>query len=231
MGLTPGHQHRCSSGLRKRMLAVAVGVAAIATVAAGCSSTNTSSSSSSGTAVTGGTAVWAEPPAATPNYIFPFESSAYISVINSDNFAELMYRPLYWFGQNGQPVLNNSLSLANAPTFNGTKVTITLKPYKWSNGTQVTAQDVVFWLNMMLAVPQDWGAYSGFPANVKDITAVSPTELTMTMDKAYSPTWFLYNDLSQITPMPAAWDRTASGASSCDTTVSACAAVYSYLNA
>jgi peptide/nickel transport system substrate-binding protein len=212
------------------MLAVAVGVAAIATVAAGCSSSNTSSSSSSGTVVTGGTAVWAEPPAATPNYIFPFESSAYISVINSDNFAELMYRPLYWFGQNGQPVLNNSLSLANAPTFNGTKVTITLKHYLWSNGTQVTAQDVVFWLNMMLAVPQDWGAYSGFPANVKDITAVSPTELTMTMDKAYSPTWFLYNDLSQITPMPAAWDRTASGASSCDTTVSDCAAVYSYLN-
>jgi peptide/nickel transport system substrate-binding protein len=212
------------------MLAVAVGVAAIATVAAGCSSSNTSSPSSSGTVVTGGTAVWAEPPAATPNYIFPFESSAYISVINSDNFAELMYRPLYWFGQSGQPVLNNSLSLANAPTFNGTKVTITLKHYLWSNGTQVTAQDVVFWLNMMLAVPQDWGAYSGFPANVKDITAVSPTELTMTMDKAYSPTWFLYNDLSQITPMPAAWDRTASGASNCDTTVSDCAAVYSYLN-
>ena len=50
------------------------------------------------------------------------------------------------------------------------------------------------------------------------------------MDKAYSPTWFLYNQLSQITPMPAAWDRTASGPSHCDTTVSDCAAVYDYLN-
>jgi peptide/nickel transport system substrate-binding protein len=50
------------------------------------------------------------------------------------------------------------------------------------------------------------------------------------MDKAYNPTWFLYNDLSQVSPMPAAWDRTASGPSSCDTTVSDCAAVYSYLN-
>ncbi len=208
-----------------------VGAVALALTAAACSSSSSStSSSSSGTAVTGGTAVWALPPSTTPNYIFPFESSAYISVVNSDNFAQLMYRPLYWFGQNGQPVLNNSLSLANMPTFNGTKVTITLKHYLWSNGTQVTAQDVVFWLNMMLAVPQDWGAYSGFPANVKDITAVSPTELTMVMDKAYSPTWFLYNDLSQITPMPAAWDRTASGTSSCATTVSDCAAVYNYLN-
>jgi peptide/nickel transport system substrate-binding protein len=109
-------------------------------------------------------------------------------------------------------------------------VTITLKHYAWSNGTQVTAQDVMFWLNMETALPTDYAAYTGFPANVKDITVVSPTELTMVMDKSYNPTWFLYNDLSQVTPMPAAWDRTASGPSSCDTTASDCAAVYSYLN-
>ena len=59
---------------------------------------------------------------------------------------------------------------------------------------------------------------------------VSQTELTMTMDKPYSPTWFQYNDLSQVTPMPAAWDRTASGPSSCATTVSDCTKVYTYLD-
>jgi peptide/nickel transport system substrate-binding protein len=52
----------------------------------------------------------------------------------------------------------------------------------------------------------------------------------MTMDKAYSPTWFWYNDLSQIIPMPAPWDRTASGPSACSTTVKDCAAVYNHLN-
>jgi len=173
----------------------------------------------------------AEPPATTPNYIFPFTSSAYISVINASYLSDLMYRPLYWFGDNGQPTLNKSLSLANPPTFNGDKVTITLKHYMWSNGTQLTAQDVVFWLNMMQAEPTNWGAETGFPqSEVKDITVVSPTELTMVMDKSYNTTWFLYNDLSQITPMPAAWDRTASGPSNCDTTVSDCAAVYTYLD-
>jgi peptide/nickel transport system substrate-binding protein len=84
---------------------------------------------------------------------------------------------------------------------------------------------------MMLAVPQHYGGYSGFPANVTDIKADSPTTLTMTMDKAYSPTWFLYNDLSQVTPMPTAWDRTAHGPSHCTTTVRDCAAVYAYLDA
>ena len=141
-----------------------------------------------------------------------------------------MYRPLYWFGVDGQPVINYPLSLADPPMFNGDKVTIILKRYMWSNGTQVTAQDVMFWLNMELAEPANFGGYTGFPTDMKDITVVSPTELTMVMDKGYSPTWFLYNDLSQITPMPVAWDRTASGPSSCATTVSDCGAVYSYLN-
>ena len=172
----------------------------------------------------------AEPPSVTPNYIFPFASSVYASNENIFDFDWLMYRPLYWFGDGAQPTVNNSLSLANPPAFSGTKVTITLKHYLWSNGTQVTASDVKFWLDMLLAVPQDWGLGNGFPQNVKDITVVSPTELTMVMDKAYSPTWFQYNELSQVTPMPAGWDRTASGPSSCATSVSDCAAVYNYLN-
>ena len=91
---------------------------------------------------------------------------------------------------------------------------------------------MMFWLNMLQAVGDvDWGAYTGFPNTVvSNIKAVSSTELTMTMDKAYSHNWFLYNELSQITPMPEAWDRTASGPSHCSTTVSDCAGVYSYLN-
>ena len=143
-----------------------------------------------------------------------------------------MYRPLYWFGDGVQPTLNPSLSVANYPTFSGKNVTITLKPYKWSNGTPVTATDVAFWINMEQAVgATDYGAYSGFPnTEISNLKVVSPTELTFTMDKAYSPTWLVYNDLSQVTPMPAAWDRTGSGPSNCATTVSDCAAVYKYLD-
>ncbi len=201
----------------------------LALVAAGCSS-SPSSPSSGTTPVTGGTAVWAEPPATYPTYVFPYLDSANISNVNLFDFQYLMYRPLYWFGQNGQPEVDYSLSLANPPVVSGRTLTITLKHYMWSNGTQVTAQDVMFWLNMELAEPADYGAYTGFPANMTDIHVVSPTELQMTMTKAYSLTWMVYNDLSQVTPMPAAWDRTASGPSSCDTTVSDCPAVYNYLN-
>ncbi len=233
MGRSPKQQGRFRSRLRSKMLTAGVAVAAASLVAAGCASNGGSTPATGGTPVQGGTAVFAEPPSDVPNYIFPFTSSSYISIVNLDDFSMLLYRPLYWFGDNGQPVVNGSLSLANPPTFSGRTVTITLKHYLWSNGTQVTAQNVMFWINMMLAVPQDWGADvpGGFPTNVSNIKAVSPTELTMTMNKAFSPTWFLYNELSQITPMPTAWDRTAAGPSSCTTTVSDCAKVYAYLDA
>jgi peptide/nickel transport system substrate-binding protein len=227
----PGHQLRCISRLRSKTVAVGVGVIALALAAAGCAG-GTSSSAGGTTPVSGGTATWAELPSDTPNYIFPFTSSEFISVSNLEDFGYLMYRPLYWFGTGAAPTVNNSLSLANPPTFSGNNVTITLKPYKWSNGQPVTAQNVMFWLNMLTAVGSvDWGAYTGFPNSVvSNIKAVSSTELTMTMDKAYSQYWFLYNELSQITPMPEAWDRTASGPSHCSTTVSDCTAVYNYLN-
>ena len=195
--------------IRGRM--AAAGIAALALVAAGCSSSTTTSSGAA-TPVKGGTAVWAEQPAQPPTYIFPYVNSQNISNTNLFNLQYLMYRPLYWFGVGAKPVVNPAISLANQPTLNGRTVTITLKHYMWSDGTQVTAKNVMFWLNMELAEPTNYGAYTGFPANTTNIKVVSPTELQMTLSHPYSLTWFLYNDLSQVTPMPTAWDRTASAA-------------------
>ena len=228
MRSVPARLRRSRPRLHLRLLAA--GAVVLALVAAGCSSGGNSNSSSGTTAVKGGTAVWAEPPSSVPTYIFPYVDSSNISNLNLFDLQYLMYRPLYWFGQNGQPEPNNSLSLANPPVVNGRNVTITLKHYMWSDGTQVTAQNVMFWLNMEKALPADYGAYTGFPANMSSIKVVSPTEIQMTMSKPYSASWLQYNDLSEIVPMPTAWDRTASGPSHCETTVSDCAAVYSYLN-
>src|ERR1700691_4297871 len=212
--------------------------AACVTALAACSSTSSSTSSSSaqatGTPISGGTATFAELPATTPNYIFPFVSSAYISVSILNLFQYLLYRPLYWFGNGASPTVNTAKSLANVPVWSngGKTVTITLKSYMWSNGQAVTAQNIEFWLNMENAVGDvDYGAYTGFPnAQVTSMSVTSPTTLVLHLNKAYNQQWFLYNELSQVTPMPEAWDVTASGPSHCSTTVSDCAAVYKYLN-
>ncbi|HUN33128.1 MAG TPA: ABC transporter substrate-binding protein [Trebonia sp.] len=226
------HSRRWLRMPRFRMVAAACALLALS-VAACSSSSPGGSGSPGGTRQAGGTATWALNPSAVPNYIFPFASSTYFSTVNSQEFQYLMYRPLYWFGNGASPTLNPSLSLADPPVYHGRQVTITMKDWKWSNGEPVSAQDLLFWIHMMQAVANgDWGDYvpGEFPDNVTGVKVVSPTTLVMTMAKAYNPTWFTYNELSQLTPMPLAWDKTAAGPSNCAGVVSDCAKVYSYLD-
>ena len=161
------------------------------------------------------TATFAEQPQAPPNYIFPFMGLAFFSVYNTEQFQYLMYRPLYWFGEGATPNLNLSLSLAAAPTYSssGDTVTVDLNNYKWSNGETVTAENVMFWMNMLHAEKANWAGYSAgaLPDDVKTIVVNNPEQLTFTLTGPVNNYWFTYNELSQITPMPNAWDITSKG--------------------
>jgi len=166
----------------------------------------------------GGTVMWALPPSTQPNWIFPFASLSFFSLDNLTQFQYLMYRPLYWFGQitTSNPTFNEQLSLAAAPVYSngGKTVTISLKGWKFSNGQVVNAQSVLFWLNMMKDEgPTEWAGYAPgyFPDNLVSWSAPSLSSLMVTMNfnAVYGTNWMLYNELSQITPMPEAWDVTS----------------------
>lgn len=224
-------------------LVVGVGVAALTLAACGNSGNNTPTAgggapSASGTPIKGGTVTVAEPPAVTPNWIFPFSSLAYFSVANISDFQQPMYRPLYWFGgENLKPTLDPGLSLATPAKYasNGKSVTVSLKPWKWSNGESINADDVMFWMNMMKAEKANWAGYvpGAFPDNVTKVTKVNNSTVKFTLNGTYSNYWFTYNELSQITPMPMAWDVTSTGAKAgsggCHTSQSKCKAVYNFL--
>jgi peptide/nickel transport system substrate-binding protein len=204
-------------------------------------STSASSASSSPTSVPasakkkGGTATYAELPGSPPNYIFPFESTGYFSVTNG-NLQDGLYRPLYWFGLGATANLNPQLSLAYTPTFKGRQVTIKLKDWKWSDGEPVQAKDVVFWLHMMQAEKSTWAAYvkGAIPDNITSIKVDNPHQLTLTLNASYSSYWYTYNELSQITPLPMAWDKTSmsakAGSGGCTASASKCPAVYKFLD-
>ena len=168
---------------------------------------------------------WAEPAGSPPNYIFPFLPLEKYSVANINTFQYLMYRPLYWFGSSGTPNLNTGLSLAAPPVYSdGNKtVTITMKDTKWSNGESVSSQDVAFWFNLLHADKGWWAAYTpgAIPDTIRSVTTPSSSKLVITLSAAVNPQWFTANQLSQITPLPLAWDRTtssgASGSGGCAT--------------
>ena len=156
-----------------------------------------------------------------------------------------MYRPLYMFGNNGPSVaVNYPLSPANAPVYSngGKTVTITMKGWKWSNGETVDASDVIFWLNMMKAEPDNYYGYVPglLPDNLASYSATAPNTVVINLKSSVSSIWFTYNQLAEITPMPAAWDVTAAGAKAgsggCATDTAAdklakCKAVYAFMSA
>ena len=227
-----GRESRLLSGVLPRASGPAGVLVALAAVliVAGCAGQVTSSA---GRPIEGGVVTLALKANTAPNYIFPFMPVQYLSVVNTANLQVLMYRPLYWFGDGGKPVVNDKLSLAEQPTFadSNRTVTVKLRPYVWSDGNPVNAEAVAFWLNMMKAQKANWGAYvpGGLPDDLDSLTVDSPTQVTLHLNKSYSQKWFLYNELGQITPLPQAWDRTATGPSDCAHQEADCTAVYNYL--
>jgi peptide/nickel transport system substrate-binding protein len=199
-----------------RGLGVVAAVAIVVLALAACGGSSGGSTNSSGTAQKGGTAYFAEATQAVPNYIFPFASLQYFSVASLSQFQMLMYRPLYWFGKGATPNVNYQLSLAKPPVFSngGKTIKVTMLPYKWSNGETVTAQDVVFWMNMLKVEKLNWAGYATgtIPDDLASITTSGNT-LTFTLNTNANSNWYLYNELSQITPMPMAWNVTKAGGS------------------
>ena len=230
-------------GARRRRAMLALAAAASIGLAA-CSSASTPGNiSGGGRPVQGGTAYFAEQPLQPPTYIFPLVSGENFSVENTADFQTLLYPPLYWYGDKGSTSVNYPLSIGNAPAYSdGNRVvTITLKHYAWSDGETVSARDVGFWINLLKANKADWASYvpGGFPDNVVSWKALSPASIQLRLNASYNPLWFTYNELSQITPLPIAWDRTSlsqqapapTAANLPDTTVAGAKDVYSFLNA
>ena len=137
-----------------------------------------------------------------------------------------MYLQLYAFGPRKEPVFSPKLSLGKPPIFSdhNTVVTVNMKHWKWSNGEPITARDVIFWMNLLSAVTDpnapaigsstqpgpSWGAAVAgtFPENVVSYTQTGEYSVVFHLNASYSPTWFLYNELSQIYPLPQkVWDK------------------------
>jgi peptide/nickel transport system substrate-binding protein len=190
-------------------------------------------------------ATWAEPAGTAPDYIFPFAGPGLLTVANAERFWDLMYRPLYWFDTPNAGAPDPRRSLAAPPVYSdgGRTVTITLKPYRWSDGEAVSAADVMFWMNMLHAEKENWGGYQpggdSIPDDVTGVTVSGPDTVTMSLDAPYAARWFSDDQLSQITPLPLAWDRTSAsarpGSGGCaeglyGTVDNQCAAVFTFLS-
>lgn len=182
----------------------------------------------------------AEAPGQSPNWIAPLVDCAHESYANVQQFQQLMYRPLYWYGLGAATVVEPSMSLANTPTLSPsrTTVTFTMKGWRFATRQAVTGQNVIFFLNLVRSTPAAWCADTpgrGIPDALRSAVAVG-NKVTLTFSTPVNLAWLEGNYLSQITPLPLSWSRSAAGVSNCATSPygsasaqASCAGVVTYL--
>ena len=192
-----------------------------------------------------GTITWAMQPGATPNWIFPVVPGASNSVFNNFTFIWEMWRPLLWTINGTDPEVYPPMSIATAAYSGGDKtVTISLKSsYKWSNGQPITANDILFFIDLVKAAikvsPADWEGYvpGHFPDNLVSTSEPDSSTLVMNLKSAVNPTYFTDDLLGQgpIVPLPSAeWAKesaTGSVIPASGWTPATMAKIFGFLNA
>src|SRR3984957_19800788 len=226
---------------KRRISGLALAVAGVTALAA-CSSTSSSGSSSptsnspgglrepgsvgvipaagtpSGTARTIG---YALQPGAAPNWILPLITAEDNSVYNVLTFEWQSWRPLYFAPQGSTPTVDTALSPVNAPVWSngGKTMTITVKPWKWSDGQPLTSKDVLFTFDeteaAVKASPANWAPFvpGNFPTTITSMSTPDDTTIVVNLKSAVNPTWLEEDILGSLPIMPAhAWAKaTANG--------------------
>jgi peptide/nickel transport system substrate-binding protein len=238
-------------GLRLAILGAA---GALALVACGSSNTGTNNlnkntvggfgriPAATGTPSKGGTVTYALAPGATPNFIFPISDGNHNSIYNTLSFQNLMWRPLYWSFTGASPTVDYNMSMAAAPTYSADKKTVTFKVnkgYKWSDGKPVTANDLVFSIDLAKAAvtegPAALANYSPgeYPDNIVSATATDPQTLVVKLTKVFNPSWLMGNEWTSaaFTPLPSTeWNVSSAGGQHLDVSQKANAkAIFDYL--
>ena len=152
-------------------------------------------------------------PGDTPDWILPIIPSVDSSVYNANDFISEMYTPLYWTVNGITPAVVDQMSPVNPPiwTDGDTTVTFTLKPWNWSNGTAISANDVLFTLDEIKAAvkesPDNWADYTSgdFPDDLVSATASNSNTVVITLRSPVNPVWFEDDILAQINLMPSSW--------------------------
>jgi peptide/nickel transport system substrate-binding protein len=246
---------------KKRIGGLALAVAGITALAA-CSSSSSSSSSSTTTTTPGtttqpgaigdipaagtpsgtaGSITYALQPGAVPNWIMPMPTAASNSVYNNYNFFWQMWPVMYYAPDGSTPTVDAALSVANPPTWsNGDKtMSITVKPWKWSNGQTISSKDLLFSFDVIAAAvkasPANWAPYvpGFFPSTITSMSTPNATTLVVNMNKPVNPTWMEEDILGSVPIMPSAeWAKTSASGSTLDYTVPANALkIFNYLTA
>jgi peptide/nickel transport system substrate-binding protein len=121
----------------------------------------------------------------------------------------LLYPNLLWINRFSQIDWSRSLASAVTTTDNQT-FTVTMRPWHWSDGVPVSASDVAYAFKLIQQLGPLWPDYGGggLPYIVKSLKVIDPMHFQVTTVHPVNGTWFLYNGISSLSPLPEhAWGK------------------------
>jgi len=137
-------------------------------------------------------------------------SPLFANALANGQAAEVMYENLIWIDRHAQIDWSRSLVTAITASDDGTTYDVTLRPWHWSDGTLVTSADVLYGFKLIKELGTTFPGYGqgGMPDIIKSLTATDATHFRVVLTHPANPTWFIYEGLSQLTPLPSHdWSR------------------------
>ncbi len=200
----------------RRSLTITVTALAVAAAAAACGGTTSkigSGNTVKGQPLKGGTVTVAQLSGASPNDIFPLEEATNSNGYNL-NLTLGEWPNLVYIGDGAKSVVNPQESLYSSLTWsdNDSVITIVLKPWKWSDGTPITARDFTFVYNLLKVNYNDWLGYNPglFPADVTSVETPSTNTVVIHLNRSYNPDFYVDDELYYVPLLPQhAWDKTS----------------------
>jgi peptide/nickel transport system substrate-binding protein len=118
--------------------------------------------------------------------------------------AVLLFRPLVWVGADARMDPARSLAAEVQALDGNTRFRITLKPWLWSDGKPVTADDVLYCWERILLLGDVYASagQGGIPDLVASVRAVDATHVDVALKRAVNPAWFTLNGLSLLYALP-----------------------------
>lgn len=139
----------------------------------------------------------------------PMNINSLLPIVNNDSLAnfqavELLFIPVIWVNINLEIDWSRSIAKSITFTHHRTVVVIHLKRWQWSNNDPVTADDVIFCIDIMRQYGEKYSNYGmgGIPYIIKRANAPNPQTLILTLSHPVNPIWFELNGISQLIPLP-----------------------------
>lgn len=125
------------------------------------------------------------------------------SLYNSELY-KIMYRPLVWIDQHGKVDYRLSMASKIETSDDGLVFHVTLGPWKWSDGVDVTADDVAYCLELIHQMGDTWAGVgtAEMPDIIKALTVTGPKTFDVQLAHKLSRDAFLIDALPLLQPLP-----------------------------